>query len=296
MRTIDPRIVRRQQSRRHQTSIITKSLLAVFVVSSIAGGAMWWTHRSDNAQHITSATQSVPQVAGVKTELAPKTKPKIFTANQFRDLYRTTLPTYPNTEEFIAPPYVLEDATADAHIRAIAESRGFQLTRMPVTGLVRLNEKMVSGEKDDLLQPAAYKAWHDLKDAAKADGIPLALLSAYRSPEFQRDLFTSRLYAKGTSRSQVVALNADAAIQQTLGVTAVPGYSRHHTGYTVDFWCEDGSSQFAASSCFTWLKHENYLHAKEAGWIPSYPEGADEQGPEPEPWEYVWVGRGSVFE
>jgi len=29
---------------------------------------------------------------------------------------------------------------------------------------------------------------------------------------------------------------------------------------------------------------------KRFGFIPSYPENSGKQGPEPEPWEYVWVG------
>ncbi len=35
---------------------------------------------------------------------------------------------------------------------------------------------------------------------------------------------------------------------------------------------------------------DNYRVAKQFGFIPSYPSGAGAQGPEPEPWEYVYVG------
>jgi D-alanyl-D-alanine carboxypeptidase len=121
-------------------------------------------------------------------------------------------------------------------------------------------------------------------------------MSAFRSPEFQRDLFMDRLGTRGVTSSQILSGNADYAINENFKVTAVPGYSRHHTGYAVDFWCEDRSGNFGNSICFTWLKANNYLHAKEFGWIPSYPEDADEQGPEPEPWEYVWVGREVLYE
>jgi LAS superfamily LD-carboxypeptidase LdcB len=76
----------------------------------------------------------------------------------------------------------------------------------------------------------------------------------------------------------------------------VPGYSRHHTGYTIDLWCEDGSSTFLSSSCYKWISDNNYLKAKQSGWIPSYPAGTDDQGPEPEPWEYVWVGTERLME
>jgi LAS superfamily LD-carboxypeptidase LdcB len=42
------------------------------------------------------------------------------------------------------------------------------------------------------------------------------------------------------------------------------------------------------------MSKDNYLQAKKYGWIPSYPEGAQQQGPEPEAWEYVWVGTASL--
>src|SRR5690606_25521512 len=34
----------------------------------------------------------------------------------------------------------------------------------------------------------------------------------------------------------------------------------------------------------------NYANAKRFGFIPSYPPDGGKQGPEPEPWEFVWVG------
>ena len=220
-------------------------------------------------------------------------KPKFFTGNQFRDLYRSILPTYPNTEEFAVPPVISGNEAADQRIRGFAEQRGFRLTRIPVTALVKTNEPKLLGETDDLLQPQAFKGWLSLKADAQKSDIPLTLLSAYRSPEWQRDIFMDRL---GLSSDAIAAGYSDDAVKHNLTVTAVPGYSRHHTGYAVDFWCEDGAGNFASSVCAKWLIKNNYLNAKTHGWIPSYPEGADEQGPEPEPWEYVWVGRTLLFE
>jgi LAS superfamily LD-carboxypeptidase LdcB len=228
--------------------------------------------------------------------ITAKTTPKIFNPNQFRNLYRTVLPAYPNTEAFVEPPPITGNLQADAAIRKVAEKRGFQLTRIPVMALVKTNEPMLKGETDDLLQSPAQAGWLKLKAAAKKDGIPIALLSAYRSPEWQRDLFGKRLAANGASPEQIAIGNHMGEVESTLSMTSIPGYSRHHTGYTVDFWCDDQSGNFGSSSCHDWLSKENYLHAKEFGWIPSYPAGADEQGPEPEPWEYVWVGREVLFQ
>jgi D-alanyl-D-alanine carboxypeptidase len=213
---------------------------------------------------------------------------KQFIGPQFKELARSVK--YPNTQLFDEPPAITGNPVADARIRSIAQARGYVLTSMPVTSIEKINEPRL--ESDDLLQPLAAIAWRELKAAAARDGIPLSLLSAYRSPQYQRDLFMSRL--KGATVAQIAAGQGDAAVNTTLGVTAVPGYSRHHTGYTIDLWCEDGSGKFLASRCYTWISANNYKVAKQTGWIPSYPDGVDMQGPEPEPWEYVWVGKDLV--
>ena len=35
---------------------------------------------------------------------------------------------------------------------------------------------------------------------------------------------------------------------------------------------------------------DNFYNAKRFGFIPSYPDDLNAQGPNPEPWEFVWVG------
>ena len=49
-------------------------------------------------------------------------------------------------------------------------------------------------------------------------------------------------------------------------------------------------TDFGSTRAYEWLSSDNYLNAKRFGFIPSYPQGAGKQGPDPEPWEYVWVG------
>jgi LAS superfamily LD-carboxypeptidase LdcB len=89
----------------------------------------------------------------------------------------------------------------------------------------------------------------------------------------------------------------DAQVSQVLAMTAIPGYSRHHTGYTVDIACKNNpNASFVYTVCFQWLNADNYKNAKTYGWIPSYPDGAGQQGPDREPWEYVWVGVDAVTE
>ncbi len=223
-----------------------------------------------------------------------KTKLRTFKGGEFKDLYRQVQ--YPNLELFSIPPEITGNEAADARIRKLAEARGFVLTGIPISPIVKTNEPRLAGTEDDLLQPLAFQAWTALKQKAKNENIPLSLISAFRSPKWQRDLFTTRLFAYGTTAEQIAAGLADTAVNTTLEVTAVPGYSRHHTGYTIDLWCEDGTGSFATSSCYKWISANNYEKAKQTGWIPSYPKDASLQGPEAEPWEYVWVGTDLLYE
>lgn len=212
---------------------------------------------------------------------------KKLSGDQFKDLYLSVA--YPNTQEIVDPPEITGDKAADDRIRIRAEARGYKLSRIPMGAIIKVkNEPRL--DDDDLLQPLAADAWYKLKDAARRDGFPISLLSAYRTPKYQQDLFVQRLLDKDVTISQIGRGMADNAIDATLELTAVPGYSRHHTGYTIDLWCEDGSTSFLTSKCYKWISNNQYEKAMEYGWIPSYPDGATEQGPEPEPWEYVWVG------
>ena len=293
MRVIEPRL------NRDSTAVVKSGVrkgvlifgLLVMVVGVVATGVNMFRPKTT----VRGVTESQGVVMAVSTDQAPKSKPVEFLANDFRDVYRKAMVTYPNTQEFPNTPSVTGNADADAVIRQVAESRGFQVTRIPVTALSKTGEASLSGDTDDLLQPLALQGWQNIKAAAKKDGIPLQLMSAYRSPEWQRNLFLQRLAGNGTGAAQLATGGGLAALNQTLSVTSIPGYSRHHTGYTVDFSCA-GFSVFRGSSCDVWLRKDNYVQAKTYGWIPSYPDGADDQGPEPEPWEYVWVGHDYLFE
>ncbi len=267
-------------------------LSIVLAMIVIAAGVYFW--QSASRKPISNQTPST--IDNMQSQSSPAVehigKLKQFTGEQFKQLYHSMV--YPNTQQFSDPPPITGNTDADLRIRSFAEARGYRLTSIPVQAVVKINEPRL--DNDDLLQPLAAQAWVEIKAAAFKDNVRLSLISAYRSPEYQRNLFMQRLQSQGVTASQIAAARADVAVQNTLRLAALPGYSRHHTGYAVDLWCEDGSLTFLSSSCFQWISANNYQHAKEYGWIPSYPEGADEQGPEPEPWEYVWVGRSRLTE
>lgn len=288
MRVIEPRQFRKNNQKRR----LFGRLIAFVVIAGVASGG-WVVYqnppRTKRTAVVQPAVQSA-QVYDISTDAAHPRPIKKFAGNDFKNLIQSLA--YPNTQLFTQPPVITGDIQADNRIRKLAEARGYEMTSLPVMSIVR-TDQAIYGE-NDLLQPLANEAWLAIKEAADENSIPLTILAGYRSAESQRELFLERLFAKGISVKQIADGKADAAVKSTLEMTAVPGYSRHHTGYTVDFRCEDGSPNFGSSKCFTWLNANNYEQAKEFGWIPSYPAESDEQGPEPEPWEYVWVGHEAV--
>lgn len=289
MRVVEPHQFKRIAKRQRKLPIISV-ILGIILMTGLVYA--WQNPPNLRKKQDSANNNSAPLVpAGQQVNQTPK-RIKTFTGEDFKKLFQTLA--HPNTQPFAEPPEITGNLTADARIRSIAEARGYKLTSIPVTALIKTDE--ATPNNDDLLQPLAYESWKSLKAAGMKEGLTLTLYSAYRSPEFQRDLFLSRLYARGVSAESIAAGNADSSVEATLQQTAVPGYSRHHSGYVVDFQCGDGSGSFGGSSCFRWLSANNYLHAKEHGWIPSYPDEAGEQGPEPEEWEYVWVGLEALSE
>jgi LAS superfamily LD-carboxypeptidase LdcB len=130
------------------------------------------------------------------------------------------------------------------------------------------------------MQPQAASAWADLKQAAREAGFGFIVSSAYRSPASQRSQFNSKL--GGTS---------DEAIDAALTWYSIPGTSKHHSGYALDFRYRNGTfGEFRDTPDYAWLAEDNFYNAKRFGFIPSYPDDVADQGPNPEPWEFVWVG------
>lgn len=206
---------------------------------------------------------------------------KTLTGEQFRQIYDATA--YPNSAHISEKSPITGYAEADERIRDIAEGRGYKIRSAPVA------DNFVEVEDGMLLQPRAAASWRSLKNAAKQGGIELGMFEAYRSAASQRAIFLARLGK--VSLPDLARGRLDGAVDSLLETTAPPGYSRHHTGYTIDLSCpSDPGVLFENSKCFSWLSANNYAQAKTHGWIPSYPEGGGKQGPDPEAWEYVWVG------
>ena len=200
----------------------------------------------------------------------------VFTGNQFKQLFDEV--ELDNLATVGDLPAIVGNPETDQRVRQIAVERGYRPRPMPADV-----SKLVLAEGDrHRLQPAAAEAYHDLRAAAAADGLTIWLVSAYRSYDYQGPLFL-----RGVS-----APYSDDDVFERLKTVAIPGYSKHHTGYAIDL--AEGNfvfDEFIESASYTWLSADNYANARRHGWIPSYPPDADNQGPDPEPWEFVYVGQ-----
>lgn len=175
------------------------------------------------------------------------------------------------------PPAITGDAELDARIRQLAEARGYMRRAEPSISLTPVDGRS--------LQPQAAAAWESLRTAAANAGHSISLTSAYRSASSQASIFRSRM--TGTS---------DAELDTLLETVAAPGYSKHHTGYAIDL--RSGSAvlfDFADTPAYEWLAADNFANAKAHGWMPSYPDSVASQGPNPEPWEFVWAGAVNII-
>jgi LAS superfamily LD-carboxypeptidase LdcB len=216
---------------------------------------------------------------------------KTFSPNGLRRFYESLV--FPRTRPITEPPAITGDPLADARIVRQATAKGYRLRAEAEPEALETYGRFQ-------LQREALAAFRRLLEQAATEGIRLELASGYRSLARQRAIFLIALNAEGERRigrsyslEELASGAADAAIEAVLGESAPPGFSRHHTGYAVDL--NDPSAgrdftDFAASPAYRWLSAADFLQAKRFGFVPSYPAGATAQGPDPEPWEYIWVG------
>jgi zinc D-Ala-D-Ala carboxypeptidase len=121
-----------------------------------------------------------------------------------------------------------------------------------------------------------------LREAAEANGTPIAVISGYRSYSYQEQLFQRRVVEVG---------EAEAAQR-----TARPGHSEHQLGTAIDVappGVGELTTDFAATPAGEWIA----ANAHRFGFVVSYPEGAaDRTCYEFEPWHLRYVGRAAAGE
>lgn len=126
------------------------------------------------------------------------------------------------------------------------------------------------------LRQAAADSLEEMAVAARTGGITLTASSAYRSYEYQVEVYGRNVREMGR----------EAADRES----ARPGYSQHQLGLVVDFGAEDGSigDHFAQTDAGRWMAS----NASRYGWSLSFPQGMEAvTGYRWESWHYRYVGR-----
>lgn len=197
-----------------------------------------------------------------------------YTGDEFQALYEHAVAhTLPNLEPAPEQTGITGVDDLDARIWEVALERGYEPRPVAVEDSLVYSDGV-------LMQPQAAEAWEQLKTEARLSGFQFVVSSAYRSVSGQRSWFLGKL--EGTS---------EAAIDAALRWYSVPGTSKHHGGYALDFRYSDGTfGDFRSTPDYAWLSADNFAIPKKYGFIPSYPDDVADQGPNPEPWEFVWVG------
>jgi len=128
------------------------------------------------------------------------------------------------------------------------------------------------------LRVKAAEQFLAMQRAARAEGVLLAPISAFRTVEQQNQLF----FAIKQQRNQGARKRAE--------VSAPPGYSEHHTGYAIDIGDANNpsthlSTRFEETPAFAWLK----ANAAKYSFELSFPAG-NPQGVSYEPWHWRFIG------
>jgi len=124
-----------------------------------------------------------------------------------------------------------------------------------------------------MLRSEAAQAFRAMADAARADGLTLRSVSAYRSYRTQEVLYNYYL----NQNSQDVVDD----------YSARPGHSEHQTGLALDINVARTSAHFENTVEYAWLLE----HCAEFGFILRYPQEKEHiTGYRFEPWHYRYVG------
>lgn len=127
--------------------------------------------------------------------------------------------------------------------------------------------------REQRMERAAAVQWQTMRELAGRENVVLHVVSAFRSFDYQKQIIARKLTAGQT-------------IDQILRVSALPGFSEHHTGRAIDIntpGCPPLTEAFEQTAAYTWLTQ----HAAEFGFLLSYPRG-NPHGVSFEPWHWFF--------
>jgi zinc D-Ala-D-Ala carboxypeptidase len=153
--------------------------------------------------------------------------------------------------------------------------------------LVDLDHPAIPTRKPEQLRAIVLPDLVALLSAATAHGFAFAVISAYRSEDYQRDLFARNIQRELAGGA---ADEADAA-ERANRYSAHPAHSEHQLGTTVDLSVAALDYRLSAGLGDLpegrWLATDAWLF----GFLRSYPAGSQPRtGYTFEPWHLRWVG------
>lgn len=152
------------------------------------------------------------------------------------------------------------------------------LGHLPYSEAPEEDLKAVTSDGRIRLRSAAAAKFKEMQKVAQAQGIILVPLSGFRTVSQQESLF----FDIAEQRQQLPTTRAE--------VSAPPGYSEHHTGYTIDIG--DGkvpavnlSPRFDQTAAFKWLEKNAVRYGFELSFPKDNPQGINY-----EPWHWRFIG------
>jgi D-alanyl-D-alanine carboxypeptidase len=127
-------------------------------------------------------------------------------------------------------------------------------------------------DREQYMTPQTLSHWQAMAAAAKQDRIELQLISAFRSVDYQCQLVRRKALAGQT-------------LDDIFRVSAIPGFSEHHTGCALDISCPDSEpleESFESTHAFAWLR----ANASKFNFFMSYPRN-NAAGIIYEPWHWA---------
>jgi zinc D-Ala-D-Ala carboxypeptidase len=127
--------------------------------------------------------------------------------------------------------------------------------------------------REQRLERRAASQWRAMLAIAKKDGVVMEVVSGFRSFDYQQKLVERKLAAGLT-------------VEQIICVSALPGFSEHHTGRAIDIGtpgCPPVTEEFEQTLAFDWL----IRRGQDFGFQMTYPR-SNEFGVIYEPWHWVF--------
>jgi zinc D-Ala-D-Ala carboxypeptidase len=127
--------------------------------------------------------------------------------------------------------------------------------------------------REQRLERRAASQWQAMLATADKDRVVMVVISGFRSFDYQRKLVERKLAA-------------GLAVEQIICVSALPGFSEHHTGRAIDIGapgCPPLTEAFEQTLAFDWLTRRG----QDFGFRMTYPRG-NQFGVIYEPWHWVY--------